>query len=292
MSSKFNTALTHTTGLYDKIEILLKKRLLSDPENVSLLWQFAENSRQQGQLDIAKHYSLQVLKLQPDHQPALHLYNILHEIKSSTFLADNQPVPFIRRMNFLHWPQQKELWAHSQKHRSDFAPSNVIFGPSDTRKSEVVNPSRKIRSWFIPKILDLVQKKSDFLHLSNLEVGKNELQFTRHGNHHYFEVHNDATYPGETKKSAALEKAKLRQVSFIYYFHTIPRQFKGGDLLLFDTDIENNSWHFKHTRISPTHNSLVLFPSQFYHQVTPVHLEPDEFMHGRFTLNGWIHSKA
>ena len=77
-------------------------------------------------------------------------------------------------------------------------------------------------------------------------------------------------------------------MTFVYYFHRQPRRFSGGDLLLFDTDPEQDACGAKYTRIAPSHNSILFFPSACYHQVLPVVCESSDDA-GRFTLNGWTH---
>ena len=37
-------------------------------------------------------------------------------------------------------------------------------------------------------------------------------------------------------------------------------------------------------------NSLVFFPSDYFHEVLQVHAHGDAFENARFTVNGWLHT--
>ena len=57
----------------------------------------------------------------------------------------------------------------------------------------------------------------------------------------------------------------------VYFFHRQPPAFNGGDLLLYDTDIETGHYdRFTFSRIKPASNSLVVLPTSCYHEVTQV----------------------
>ena len=79
-------------------------------------------------------------------------------------------------------------------------------------------------------------------------------------------------------------------MSYVYYFHREPRQFSGGHLSLYGTVVENSSsvcgqrWF----DIEPPRNSLIVFPSNCYHEVTPLQAAPGGLLDQRLTLNGWL----
>ena len=103
-----------------------------------------------------------------------------------------------------------------------------------------------------------------------------------HFNEEFYKVHKD---------SGKKHGTGTRKITFVYYFHNLPRQFTGGDLLLFDTDLKKNKYIDKSTRIEPLNNSVLFFPSDFYHLVTPVLCETDRIENGRFTINGWLNEE-
>ena len=80
-----------------------------------------------------------------------------------------------------------------------------------------------------------------------------------------------------------------RRLTYVYYFHRLPKPFAGGDLLLYDTDVQNGGYAAAFTRLEAVDNSIVLFPSEYCHQVTSVRCASPEWGDSRFTLNGWFH---
>lgn len=70
-----------------------------------------------------------------------------------------------------------------------------------------------------------------------------------------------------------------RVLSFVYYLHSTPKLFSGGELEFQDG-----------TLVSPDNDRLVIFPSEQRHQVRLVECWAPGVTHGRFTINGWIRS--
>jgi hypothetical protein len=82
----------------------------------------------------------------------------------------------------------------------------------------------------------------------------------------------------------------LREISYVYYFHSEPKAFTGGQLKLYNS--ENGAVQSSKKRtaktITPRQNTLVLFPSSYDHEVLPVRCPSRKFVNSRFTVNGWI----
>ena len=101
----------------------------------------------------------------------------------------------------------------------------------------------------------------------------------------YYRVHKDDS--DDPKKPHS-----TRRISFVYYCHRDPKPFTGGELLLYDTCLGTKRFRQgTFSRIDPTHNTLVLFPSCYYHEILPVHCESDRFEDARFTINGFVHGR-
>ena len=77
-------------------------------------------------------------------------------------------------------------------------------------------------------------------------------------------------------------------LSYVYYFHQQPKAFTGGQLQLFDTNTKLNTASTTMTTIEPIHNSLIVFPSNYYHQVCTVNMPNHDRIWGRHTINGWL----
>ncbi|MDJ0557301.1 MAG: 2OG-Fe(II) oxygenase [Microcoleaceae cyanobacterium MO_207.B10] len=107
-----------------------------------------------------------------------------------------------------------------------------------------------------------------------------EAQVTAHNHGHYYHSHNDNGMP---------EVAK-REITYVYYFYREPKQFSGGELVLYDEKIENNEYIKADSSkiVEPTNNSIIFFPSHYWHEVLPVNCPSRNFADSRFTINGWV----
>lgn len=125
---------------------------------------------------------------------------------------------------------------------------------------------KKIRT-DLPEILEK-------LGIEPFELGNVEMHLTSHNHGEFYKPHIDNG------------KGKLqgRVITFVYYFHSIPKQFDGGQLLF----LKNKP---KPLIVPPDNNSIVFFNSSFLHAVHPVTCPSHKFADGRFTLNGWLWKK-
>ena len=107
-----------------------------------------------------------------------------------------------------------------------------------------------------------------------------DCQVTAHNDGDFYGVHNDSG-------AAGLEH---RTISYVYYFRTKPKPFRGGELRLYEVAIENGVYVAgdEHWLIEPKDNSVIFFPSHTMHEVLPVSCRTKQFADSRFTVNGWI----
>jgi Rps23 Pro-64 3,4-dihydroxylase Tpa1-like proline 4-hydroxylase len=112
-------------------------------------------------------------------------------------------------------------------------------------------------------------------------ISRVEAQTTASNNGDFFRRHSD---------NGAGEVAS-REITFVYFFHREPKQFAGGELRIYDSRRENDSYvpTSNYHTIVPEQNQLVLFPSGLSHEITPVECPSGMFVDSRFTLNGWLH---
>ena len=105
-----------------------------------------------------------------------------------------------------------------------------------------------------------------------------QLKIASYANGDYFKPHHDN---GENNPE--------RRISFVYYFHHTPKPYRGGDLLLYDTRFDPSAYvRSMFTRIVPQNNNIIFFPSEYFHEVTPVEITNDDFTSSRFTMAGHI----
>jgi Rps23 Pro-64 3,4-dihydroxylase Tpa1-like proline 4-hydroxylase len=164
--------------------------------------------------------------------------------------------------------QKRELFSHSKTTPNREYP--------DWRKSFV------LYDWELRPVLQLIEQE---LHarlpyaLTNLgiprfDVSSMEIQLTSHNDGEYYHWHTDS----------GTEETRSRVVTFVYYFHSQPRQFSGGELVLYDEESAEE--------IEPVHDRLVMFDSRMKHEVKVVTCPSKQFENSRFTLNGWVRRRS
>jgi SM-20-related protein len=72
-----------------------------------------------------------------------------------------------------------------------------------------------------------------------------------------------------------------RRLSGVYYLHSRPRRFAGGELVVYDRRAHPHA-------VAPDHDVAVFFPSTASHEVLPVTMTSDRFEDCRFGINIWI----
>ncbi|MEP0760961.1 2OG-Fe(II) oxygenase [Trichocoleus sp. DQ-A2] len=118
------------------------------------------------------------------------------------------------------------------------------------------------------------------LGIPSFKVSDIESQLTSHNDGNYFKIHNDNGSP----------ETITRELTYVYYFYREPKPFSGGELLIYDSKVENNFYvqsdSFK--TVEPKNNSIVFFLSRYLHEVLPVVCPSKAFADSRFTINGWV----
>ena len=184
--------------------------------------------------------------------------------------------------NFLTQAENQKILASVIKLEGYFEKSTTSLNLNETnfRQSKVLHlaPISKARiSNRIKLVLPQVLSK---LSHQIFPIAKIEGQVTAHNHGHYYHAHNDNGMP---------EVAK-REITYVYYFYQQPKKFSGGELVLYDGKIDNNYYtqanSFK--KIAPINNTIIFFPSHYWHEVLPVNCPSKTFADSRFTINGWI----
>ncbi len=164
-----------------------------------------------------------------------------------------------------------------------FEPTKVgRFGEGKFALDERVSIATRELGPFRPilesKILGLVPHLMATLRTSPAENPKLELQLVAHNEGAFYIRHLDT--------HTTRDRGRIRVLSGIYYFHSLPKAFTGGSLRLYafgDTEGEN------FIDIEPRHNSLLVFPSWAPHEVRPVSCPSGHFSDSRFAINCWVY---
>jgi Rps23 Pro-64 3,4-dihydroxylase Tpa1-like proline 4-hydroxylase len=281
-------AIVMPGGLLARAEQVLRRAVQADPASSAALRNLATVSRCCGNLREAADASRRLAELQPDDLQARYLHAVLsgQEPPPGAVPRGAWPAPFVRIEGFLAPAEHDALLKTAHEQQDCLEASRIGTGnqynPQRRSSWVVCRELDTLVPWFLPRVKAALPGVLPRLEMAPFLVGEVELQMTVHRSGGFYKVHRDI---GEGDR-------RSRQVSYVYYFHRMPKPFTGGDLLLYDTDVEEGAYAAVFTRIEALDNSIVFFPSAYWHQVTPVHCATDDFGSSRFTLNGWFHSRT
>jgi Rps23 Pro-64 3,4-dihydroxylase Tpa1-like proline 4-hydroxylase len=276
-------------GLLDRAEEALKRSLEADPRNKAALGKLGIICRSRGNLSGALDAYGRLAELDPDDIKARYVRSVLSAQVPSPGAAssDGWPAPFVRIEQFLA-PAEHDLVlesARAQEGRleiSKIGDGEGQYNPKRRSSWVLFKELDTLLPWFLPRVKEALPTVLPRLQVAPFPIGGVELQMTVHRSGGFYKIHQDT----------GKEQTRDRLLSYVYYFHRLPKRFTGGDLLLYDTDIVDGTYAAAFTRIEALDNSIVFFPSVYCHQVTTVHGETDDFGDSRFTLNGWFHAAA
>ena len=279
------TALLRPGGLLDKAESVLRQRLVAYPHDAKALLRLGDILRQKGKLPAAIETYRHLHALNPDHATAAWMVSMLSGGRVRPAAPPSlRPCPFVRLTEFLTPAQRERLFMYILARRERFRPARLIMNILDRRiRASLVadgQTNRAVRSQFGSKLRSVLPHVLARLRMEDLHRHI-QMNVTVHFGGGFYKRHrdNDGKHP----------HSYLRKLSYVYYLSRKPRRFAGGDLLLYDTDVEaGGASSAVFSRIEPLDNSLVFFPSGAFHEVTPVACASQDFRDGRFTVNGWI----
>lgn len=293
--TRVNAALLKRSGLFEQAEVVLRRAIEANPDDANALFRLGNIHRQNGDIAAALEAYERVCAIEPDNAAAAWLIAILKgDELPSVAPPGRRPAPFMQLKGFLTRTEQKRLFkVVSSAGRERFRPAGV--GGNKDKPEGVVNRNtrdaivavgetrREVGPWFRPKLRSILPSAWARLGLEHIEQCRIEMDITAHLSGGYYKPHRDN---GEGLY-------RERRLSYVYYFHREPKRFSGGDLHLYDGEVEEGSGGVvSYFRIEPLHNSLVLFPSHYIHEITAVECDPDDFMSGRFTVNGWVRRRS
>jgi SM-20-related protein len=195
--------------------------------------------------------------------------------------------PLVVLDEFLVAQEWVGLLRYTLQHRDRFTDSGILdAGGNDRtddgyRRSQVLYDLDYCHEMFADRIMTFLPHVLARLHLPLFPVSHFEIQLTATNDGQFFRQHKDDD--SDTVRS--------RVLTFVYYFYREPKSFRGGALRLYDTNLDQqgNVTPGDSQTIHPMQNQIVFFPSDCLHEVLPVECPSREFVHSRFTVNGWVH---
>jgi Rps23 Pro-64 3,4-dihydroxylase Tpa1-like proline 4-hydroxylase len=187
---------------------------------------------------------------------------------------------YIQIDDFLIPSEHQALIDYVLQRESDFVPTTTSTGAADYRKSVVLHFFPEFSELIMQQIRTALPDVLSQLRLPLFTASQIESQLTAHNDGNYYKVHNDNGSP----------ETATRMLTYVYYFYREPKAFSGGELLLYDSTIENNYYVQAESfqTVEPRNNSIVFFPSHYMHEVLTVVCPSRAFVDSRFTVNGWV----
>lgn len=187
------------------------------------------------------------------------------------------PTKYLVIPNFLTVEDNSNLINYTKKHEAYFVERKLSpdYPPQCGRGA--VKGFEKWKCLVVEKVRLVLPEVIKTLSMQLFDVGYIECDVSAHADGGFLGIHND-TFP-----------ASSIMLSFVYYYHSLPRSFTGGQLVIYDNQTDcflktstADSCHL----VEPANNSIVFFPSHCDHAVLPVACDSPAF--ARFSINGWI----
>jgi SM-20-related protein len=219
--------------------------------------------------------------------PSEHLIGLLTEPpvfvpqpEAAPQLTEILPSQCLQIDNFFTDAQHQRLLEYVQQNESDFVSTSTSTNDADYRRSMVLYSFPEFMDLTAERIQELMPDVIDKLGLPSFTVSQIESQLTLHNDGNYYKIHNDNGSPDTA----------TRELTYVYYFYREPKAFSGGELLIYDSKVENNFYVGADSfqTVEPRNNSIVFFLSRFMHEVLPVSCPTKAFADSRFTINGWV----
>lgn len=199
---------------------------------------------------------------------------------SSQSHTDPLTSDYVQLDQFLTADQHQQLLDYVIQREGDFVPTTTFTGEVNYRESVVLYSFPEFTELIAQRIHSVLPDLFQRFNLKPFKVSQIEAQLTSHNDGQFYKVHND-------NGSA---DTVTRELTYVYYFHRQPKAFSGGELVIYDSKIQNNYYVQANTfkTVEPRDNSIVFFLSRYMHEVLPIYCPSREFADSRFTINGWI----
>lgn len=175
---------------------------------------------------------------------------------------------------FLPQPDRDAIFNYVIANVDRFIPSTVTSGVEDFRRSIVLYDFQPWQGFMIDRVKTALPAICDALDIEQFEPTDIECQLTCSSSGDYFNRHTDD----------GADATATRKVSWVFYLKNSPDSFTGGDLRFFGADSDEAL----EVAIPPVDNACVMFKSNQWHSVDPVHQNSNDIRLSRMTCNGWV----
>jgi predicted 2-oxoglutarate/Fe(II)-dependent dioxygenase YbiX len=237
--------------------------------------------RRAGRLKEAEAAVQRCLACDPHDESGLRLAAALagRGMPGSHPISTPSPIRLLR--SFFDSATHRRLLDMALRFEPELAPSTVggINPHANWRRSKVNDTPAAFKTLAMDRIVQAAREAVAAFALPDFAFESVEMQFTAHNDGDFYKAHRDHGEGG----------MEHRRLTYVYYFNRQPRGFSGGGLALFDTLGEGARYNAQvYSLVEPEDNSLIIFPSSFWHEVQQVSCPSGAYADSRFTLNGWI----
>lgn len=205
--------------------------------------------------------------------------SILSELKST----DQKLVPFICLTLDSNEIDPNKILDHILPLQSQFTTSSLTSGFKPYVDPERRNSLSLRNNIFIQDLGKRIQAEIDKdihtrlskLGINQFKQGHTSIVCLSYPNGTYFKRHNDYISNGIHR----------RIYTWVYFFHTEPKAYRGGELVFYKNDTETG-------RITPQNGTLVIFSAGIPHEVLKVEIDSDKFSDSRFCITGFVYDQA
>ncbi|MDY6937318.1 MAG: 2OG-Fe(II) oxygenase [Cyanobacteriota bacterium] len=275
----------------ETLEALLNSRELSPKERADVAFKILEMTGTLPSVKVSQPTGLATNGAAANHATSTVRSATVSEVNGSqTAVAQLATQPrsqflqaqYIRIDNFLSPQDNARALEIALSHAEEFVATTTTTKAANYRQSSVLYATLfpEFYDFLQQKILKTLPSVLDKLQHPSFPIAKVEMQLTAHNDGCFYKVHNDA----------GSENTATRELTYVYYFNGEPQKYSGGELRLYDTQLQGNAviGHEKSKTIEPANNSIVFFNSRCRHEVMPVSCPSQKFEDSRFTLNGWV----
>ena len=278
-------------ALMDRARDALERRLAADPCDEGALLGLGDLARREGRFAQAIAAYRALHKLRGDAASAWAIGAIDGEEPLGAPPEGLRAAPFALRADFLCPAEQEKLHVATSAGAEAFESAKIsrkgLLERPEYRLALVAKRSllHEIRPWFTARLRAVLPDVAARFGVSRVNDRDIEVSLTATPAGGFYRIHRDDSDDPE-------DPDRTRAIGYVYFCHREPKPFAGGELLLYGTCPATRRFAAgRFSRIDPVRNTLVLFPSCYYHEILPVHCESGRFEDARFTVNGQIYGR-
>jgi SM-20-related protein len=209
--------------------------------------------------------------------------SVAREAQTTDFAVERRVLPHIVIDDFLPSELAREALNYMLANEADFTP-----GVLRRERAYVADQAfRRGRGLAVPAALRdrcearIVARFDEILAgvgVPAFPLAAIDLHFAVYRDGGFLKTHVD-TMTGANRDPSGLD----RVISAVWYAHTIPKRFSGGELVIKSFAEDGDC-----VTVEPLHNRLVAFPSFARHEVLPTRVPGDAFSDARFSMTIWL----